>query len=245
MMSAMPDKSKEVVNFAKKHYEAALVSLGILLAEVYGRQEIAMHVADSAARKAEIAVPSALVPAQVSDDLLGEHSRYLHEADTVFAAGLGAAAAGLAKETTSTGGIVGTAIAGQYAGTAVNEAIFRSGALSPAEAAQKDDGISSVFAALGTKYLMDKMLAAKTKKEKTGYSMALGGLVGALTLASYFLDRKNGLTDVGAHTGGIVAGAGASAAKLAWQKIKESKSADNTAAQTLPPAVEYGGLAGS
>lgn len=180
----------------KDSYAMALVSTGMLLANVLDREAMVVRANDSLGKQAALSLPSALPAAEI----VGNPT-----ADLGIQIAYSAGSLGLACRTTSRVGVAVTAVVAQEVACAANAIVERSDWLNPAEKAQDDVGFSAIALAWGTKALLDRRAEASDQAKR---KYALGGIAlgGLFTVGALLYDKEGGKLDLTSHVAGIAVG---------------------------------------
>lgn len=227
---------RQSIDTIKRAREALIVSLGIIITDLVAHNAASMRTGASIGEHALKAIPSALIPAEVSDDLIGQHSQALDLAVDLGPLGLSTI---LAKDTTaSTKEMVKLAVGAQLLATASDMTIVESHLTSRTELTQQDVGSSAITVAFFSKYLFDKVASSETERRRRAWQLVTGVFAGAVTLGAAYIDSKNFSTDLTSHGSGVVAGAFASQLGNSRPLENQPQLADDAATETLVPSVE-------
>ena len=193
-LGAVAGKARELIN--NGYASATLVATTMILANSVDNSALVVHDNDPFVRQAELALPSALVAPD-----------FTQNQDLSTAAQIGLSVAGIeaARTTTSLKGIVATGAAAQLASCGADAAIERSGALGTVNHIERDLGFSAIYTALFTKFILDR-----AKDRQNNRRAWLGGavaLAGVLVAGPLVLENaQTGVLDASSHAAGILVG---------------------------------------
>ncbi len=218
----------------RRRHEALVVLLGTFLTDFYAHHAASMQTGAGIIKHIEEAVPSAMIPAKVSPDLIGHPSDKLDLAIDVAPL---ATAAILAKgKNTTTKDMVLMLGSAQALATAADIAVVQTHLVSATEKTQADVGSSALTIAMFTKYLFDKMAQAETKREKLAWRAITAVFIGTVTVGAAFLDSRNFTTNLSSHTSGAVVGAAESKRE---QKRQQKNNVYQLEPKSPSPALDY------
>jgi hypothetical protein len=218
----------------RRRHEALIVLLGTFLTDFYAHQAASMQTGAGIIKHIEEAVPSAMIPAKVSPDLIGHPSDKLDLAIDVAPL---ATAAILAKgKNTTTKDMILMLGSAQALATAADVAVVQAHLISAAEKSQADVGSSALTISMFTKYLFDKMAQAETKRERSARRAIAAIFVGSVTIGAAFLDSRNFTTNLSSHTSGALVGAAESKRE---QKRQQKNNVYRLDQEHPKPALSY------
>ena len=194
-LGAVAGKAKEFLH--NSYASATLVATTMILANSVDNSALVVHDNDSLARQAELALPSALVAPDFTNN---------QGLSTATQVSLSVAAIEAARTTTSFKGLMATGAAAQLASCGIDSAIERSGAIGNVNHQERDLGFSAIYTALFTKFVLDRSKASQNNRRAW-----LGGavaLAGALVAGPLLVEGKQtGILDASSHLAGIAVGA--------------------------------------
>lgn len=184
--------------------EAIIVALGTILTDIYAQNAADLKAGAGVGEHLIKAIPSALEPAQVSDDLMGHPNPTLDLAIDVAPLAAGTM---LARESIgSTKDLIKLAITAQAAASAADLAAVEGHMLTRAEMAEKDVGGSALTTAFFARVLFDKIARSETEKQRRIWQAVTAVFAGAVTVGAAYLDSKNFSTDLASHGSAVVVG---------------------------------------
>lgn len=171
----------------------------ILAANLMERDFFTVRPKDPLHEKVTRSLPSALLVPELSGN---------RALDMVTMLTLAGASLETAKLTSTTKELAATALGAQGLASATAAAIERIGWLTPEEREQEDVGISAIAIAWGTKFMLDKMVGAESKKARVLWGIGAVALASVSTVGPYMAKDviQSNTLDVTAHASGVVAG---------------------------------------
>jgi len=193
-----PHLGQRVWSTAKGLYASALVSTGMVLANVYGAEEMAARADAPLLKQAEETIPSVLIAPYA----LGPRSE---NANIGIDVGSAALAVCIARKNMSLRAMAVVGGSGQLVASGADALVDRAGVLTHTELAQPDDGPSAVIGALITYWGLSR--ARASQEHKKAWYLGLAVFAGAMAIGVPLYEGSQGGTlDASSHVTSMAAG---------------------------------------
>jgi hypothetical protein len=209
VIKALWHNGKMVENLAhrtREYLRDAKVSLGVCALMAFSnifvdRQDMMVYANDPLTRQALLAFPSALPTPEVTGN---------PAADLAIQCASTALTTEIARRSSTSRQLIGTAITAQAVSCGVDALVERTGWLSVFERSQPDVGFSAISAAWFGKLFLDRAQRAKTPLRRNLWRAGLAVYGGTITAGYYFLNgAEGGKLDLTSHAAGLVVGVAA------------------------------------
>ena len=176
----------------------AAVTIGLIFANAFNNDPLIVRGNDSLAKKAALALPSALPAPDISGNRL---------ADIGLEIGTSAISIEAARRTSTLKELGTVAVGAQLSACAVNALVENGSWLNQTEKSQEDIGFSAISVAWFTKFLLDRSASSENNRSKNLWRASAALFAGAMTVGAYFVENNNGgKLDMLSHGAGITVG---------------------------------------
>lgn len=188
---------RRAIDYLKDAKVTVAAALGLVAVNLVYGDSLAVHTSDPLTKQLEMAIPSAFG----TPDGIG-----IKELDFAGATGLTLATLEAARRTTPLRELAATAISAQMISCGTDALIDQTGLIGNTV----DVGSSSIAAAWGTKFLLDRAVSAEDETKRRRWKLGAAAFASIMTFGAYvFLGGDDGKIDMISHGSALAVGVAA------------------------------------